>query len=53
MNDFPTKEISIHKGLKQGILLSHFIFLLALKDLNESLNIMVLMGIFKDFKAGS
>lgn len=53
LNEYQTKEIYIHKGLKHRGPLAHFLFLLVAESLSASLNMAVPVGVLQGFKVGS
>jgi hypothetical protein len=53
VNGSSTQEITIHKALDQGDQLAHFLFLLFVEDLSDSIRIAYELGEFVGFKVGS
>ncbi|XP_058769032.1 uncharacterized mitochondrial protein AtMg01250-like [Vicia villosa] len=52
VNGSATKEFKVHKGLRQGDLLSPFLFVIAMEGLTALVKKSVAMGIFKPFLYG-
>nr|GEZ53467.1 RNA-directed DNA polymerase, eukaryota, reverse transcriptase zinc-binding domain protein [Tanacetum cinerariifolium] len=53
INESPTKEFQFHKGLKQGDLLSPFLFILVMESLHVSFQRVVDAGLFNGIKLDS
>ncbi|GJW16632.1 RNA-directed DNA polymerase, eukaryota, reverse transcriptase zinc-binding domain protein [Tanacetum coccineum] len=53
VNGSPTKEFQFHRGLKQGDLLSPFLFLLIMESLHISMQRVVDAGLFRGIQVGS
>nr|GFC90358.1 RNA-directed DNA polymerase, eukaryota, reverse transcriptase zinc-binding domain protein [Tanacetum cinerariifolium] len=53
VNGSPTKEFQFHKGLKQGDLLSPFLFILVMESLHVSFQRVVDAGLFNGIKLDS
>jgi hypothetical protein len=53
VNDTPTKQVNITKGLKQGDPLAPFLFLLVAEGLGSLMTKVVSLGFFKGFKLNS
>lgn len=52
MNGCLKEEISIQKGLKQGVPLAYFLFLLVVESLSGLLKMVVSIVVFEGFKVG-
>ena len=46
MNGSPTEEIFMHRGVRKGDPLAHFLFIIAMEALNVAMNQARRMGVF-------
>jgi len=53
VNGFPTDEFKFERGLRQGDLLSPFLFLIAAEGLNVMMKALVKAGLFSGYKVGT